>query len=334
MNVFSGTRYDIGRQLGALFASHIRRDVEDCRESPPPVRDLSSVLLATHDLVTRLLPQVAEELRGMAEGAGVRPLDLLLTFYEELWDAEDQETGCTDIVAAGVATFDGQTLMGHNNDEAPEAPPPFLLRLAPVDGPVVTGVALGGTGFSVGVNSYGLVLSGNQVTARDVKPGLPRLLLVRAALDQPSIEEALKVLAHPARASSYNNVLADDMGQVISVEGSGRHMQIVMPKANGVLTHSNHYPHPKMKPVEGKGDFRSTKLREQRSCQLMDESAGLHTLETLASVLRDHRGFPVSICRHGEDAVTGFSVLFEPEVRRFWFVTGHPCLGRFLPFSY
>ncbi len=71
--------------------------------------------------------------------------------------------------------------------------------------------------------------------------------------------------------------------------------------------------------------MRSTRLREHRSCDLMHRDAGRHTVDTLIEVLRDHQGYPVSICRHGEDAVTGFSVVFEPEARHFWYAQGRPC---------
>lgn len=332
--MFTGSRFDVGLQMGRRYKAFIRTDVANCYREPPPVKNLLSVLLHARRLLDREFPAVAEELGGLSVGAGVEPLDLMLTFYEELWDSEDSETGCTDIVADGRATFSGRLLLGHNNDEGPDAPEPVLTRLAPTDGPVVTAVALGGVGLSVGVNSFGLVLTGNQLTASDIKPGIPRLLLVRAALDQPTIEAAAKVLLHPARASSYNNILADQAGRVVSIEGSGDKAQLVRPKASGILTHSNHYLHPAMGSVEDKGDMHSTVLREQRSCQLMERSAGLHNLQSLAQVLRDHRGFPASICRHGEDADTGFSVLFEPEARKFWFVEGNPCGGRYRPVLY
>lgn len=331
---FRGTRFDIGFQLGRHFAAPTRDGCRDVRANPPPIHDLSEALLIAWQLISHELPATAEELRGLAEGAGVRLMDLLLYLYEDLWDSEDTETGCTDIAADARATLTDRLLVGHNNDEPPEAPAPALIRLIPDDGPVVTAVAVGGVRIMVGVNDTGLVLSGNQLIATDLRRGIPRIVLVRAALDQSGIRDAARVLLHEARTSSYNNVLADATGRVISIEGSGRQSGFIRPTSTGVLSHSNHYLHQEMQGVEGKGDMRSTHLREQRSCVLLEERAGRHSTTTFATLLRDHHGFPGSICRHGTDSMTVFSVIFEPELHRLWYVAGPPCQGVYRPVVY
>lgn len=291
---FRGSHFEVGVQMGSTFREHVWAGCQDARQNPPPMSTAvcQEHLVAAMHLTQQVIPQVWEELRGIAVGAKVPLSDLVLSLYEDLWDSEDFETGCTDIAANRLATADGHLIMGHNNDEGVDAPPPSLLRLAPTGGPVVTGVALGGVGFSVGVNEHGLVLMGNQVSAKDVKPGIPRIFLVRAALNQPSLPTALDMLLHPLRSSSYNNVLGDMSGRVVNVEGSGTMDRTLVPTSQGILTHTNHYLHPEMQAIEGKGDMRSTTLREQRSCQMMSAMAGRHTVETFQQVLRDHTGYP------------------------------------------
>ena len=327
LHTFKGSRYNIGCQLGRTFQESVQAGCRDVLNEPPPMSSSDRIqsLLVAHKLIEHELPDVMTELRGIADGAQVRVMDLILSLYEDLWDSEDFETGCTDIAANQVGSLNNELLMGHNNDEGCEAPSPVLLRMEPDDGPVVTGVALGGVGLSVGCNGHGLVLTGNQLSATDVKPGIPRILLVRAALDRMSIPEAQAVLLHPLRASSYNNILGDAFGRVVSIEGSGKAYRVMAPTQQGILTHTNHYLHPGMERVEGKGDMASTTLREQRSCTLMEGMSGRHTVQSFQRILRDHVGYPDSICRHSDDTVTGFSVIWEAERRTLWYAKGHPC---------
>lgn len=331
--MFQGSRYDIGHQMGVAFRQHILASCLDARNHPPPMSApaCSEHILIALNLTQQVIPQVFTELQGIAAGAGVSLPDLMLSLYEDIWDKEDFETGCTDIAATRQGTITGQAIIGHNNDGAPDSPPPYIIRIVPDDGPTMTGVTLGGVGFSVGCNEYGLVVSGNQLSARDVKPGIPRIILTRAAMDQPTLHAALNVLLHPMRASSYNNVLGDTSGRVVSVEGSGKRAKVIAPTAQGILTHTNHYQHPEMVPLDGKGDMRSTTLREQQACTLMSERAGTHTVQTFQQVLRDHHGYPASICRHSHDATTGFSAVWEVEQRVFWYAEGHPCQAEYLP---
>lgn len=121
---------------------------------------------------------------------------------------------------------------------------------------------------------------------------------------------------------------------MVNVEGSGTRGRTLVPTSQGILTHTNHYLHPEMQAIEGKGDMRSTTLREQRSCQMMSAMAGQHTVATFQQVLRDHTGYPDSICRHSDDTITGFSVICEAERRVLWFGKGFPCQATYIPVRY
>ena len=54
-------------------------------------------------------------------------------------------------------------------------------------------------------------------------------------------------------------------------------------------------------------------------------------LEALKEVMRDHEGFPRSICRHANDDLktgfweTVFSIIIEPQLRRMHVSRGQPC---------
>jgi hypothetical protein len=65
-----------------------------------------------------------------------------------------------------------------------------------------------GPWISVGFNSAGLALTGNEVAPNDNRIGIPRLLHVRDILRRRTLADAVAAALHPHRASSYNNLLS------------------------------------------------------------------------------------------------------------------------------
>lgn len=335
---FSGSRFRLGQQLGTYCREAILKEQKTCQTQPPPLpqNELSAALIAGWTLTQQAHPAIAEELRGMSVGAGIPLRDLFLIFYEDLWDLPDsKDTGCTSMVARRSATGDGSTLVGHNNDMHVTASKSILIRLQPEDGPEVLAMAFTEGTLSVGANSHGLVLVGNQLTSSDVKPGIPRFITTRALLDAKTLEEGIGICMDPRRASSYNNILVDATGRVADVEGSGTSGKLI-PVINDTLSHSNHYIHPRMLRFEMKEDKGSSLLRLQRSRNLLKEKHGQHTLQTFQDILRDHEGYPGSICRHGgkDEVVTGCSVIVEVEKRILWYCPKTPCRGIYQAVSY
>lgn len=334
---FTGTPYEVGRALGQAQAGPIRDLYTRTRDGLPASLSeerLRKLLLTSWHLSQRAFPEVCAELKGMAEGAKIRLLDLFLSWYEELLDPAKM-SGCTDIVALGEATKDGKILLGHNNDMEGGGTA-AVFRLAVQGQPTVLSFAYDGAP-SAGTNSAGLVCGGNTLTNIDIRwGGIPRLVLFRAALSARTIEEALRITLHPLRASSYNDVFADDRGRVIDAEGSATAASVLSPK-DGLLSHSNHYVIPEMVPYEGKRDpveLRDTYLRKDRSRQLLEASPGPHTVETFRRILSDHVGAPdASICLHARGK-TVFSIIAEPERRRVWYCEGNPCTGQYEPIDY
>ena len=86
-----------------------------------------------------------------------------------------------------------------------------------------------GPWISVGFNSAGLSLTGNEVAPNDNRPGIPRLLHVRDIVRRRTLDDAVTAALHPARASSYNTVLAHAGGGVVSVEGSATDAELIRP---------------------------------------------------------------------------------------------------------
>jgi len=320
-----GTPVEIGRALGKAAPLFFRWS---CQDAPPvPEEETQAFTRKCWAATSSRYPAIAKEIEGIAQGAEV-PLDRLFSlFCEELWDSEEKNpaTGCTDIVVRGTASSTGTTLLGHTNDSGTSQVGPTIVRIVPSDGrPPSTGIGIDGYAPAVGRNDAGIILTGNQLTSSDMRPGVPRLILARAVLDQPTIELAAGVCLDPHRASSYNNILADSNGTVIDLEGSATRTTVV-PFQDDMLVHTNHYLMPSMTDLERKWDQASTQMRLEVATDLGQQLAP-HTPDTIARILASHAGYPDCICRHDEDTRTFFATIYEAETGRLWLSDGPPCL--------
>lgn len=334
---FRGSHYGVGYQMGRLFADDAHESVAANKEEPPPLPpDRVEAMLAQAALAIRwTFPEVWQEIEGMAAGAGVSVRDILLIVCEEVRDPLQmqepltptaKDTGCTDIVALGPATAKGTTLLGHTNDGYPSEGPLRLLTCVFDDGsPSLRGVALGCGFFSLLQNSAGLIQTGNELTQIDAKGGVPRQVLARAIMSARTIDEAVRKLLTPARATAYNTILADRTGKVVCVEASATDARVI-PVASSRYVHANHYLHPEMVGYEGKSDGRkrSSLIRYDVATQKLFAQKD-HTPETFRAILSDHTGYPDGICRHGEEVVTQFAAIYEAETGMLWLHDGSPC---------
>ena len=99
----------------------------------------------------------------------------------------------------------------------------------------------------------------------------------------------------------------------------------------GRVTHTNHCRHPDLLLYNDQfPPLIQSPERQRRLDQLLDppQNPGL---EEVQGMLRDHLGFPHSICRHANDEPktggweTVFSVIIEPDARQMHISRGTPC---------
>lgn len=325
-----GTHRSVGRQIGENMRAQIREMLARQREDIPAERTWRemldrSVLFLAHS--REVYPQYIDELTGVAEGADASFEEIFLSMCEELWEAAAWQRGCTDFAARGAATSNGHTYLAHTNDLLPDAEEQLVILKIKIDDaePEFIGISSGGVGISAGMNAAGVGLTGNQLDNNDIRPGVPRLLLVRAILAARSLGEAMEVCLLPRRASSYNNVIADANGEVYSMEGSATDCEPIYINEN-ILAHANHYTSPAMRNFEADRNAIATSvIRHNRAWRLLRENYGRLNPGVFQSLLCDHANYPASICKHGYETVTVFSNIFDLEERRAWIGRGRPC---------
>ncbi len=317
----SGSHRDVGRQIGSATAAAVR-----ARAGAMSAAQVAAAR-SYRDITVAELPWLVAELEGVAEGSGADPLTVFAASIEELESEGDSEGRCTDMVACAPATTDGHLWVAHNNDLGPEVEDDLVAIEWHVPGdPVVLTFGIG-PWISVGFNSAGLALTGNELSPNDNRIGIPRLLQVRDMVRRPTVAEAVSAALHPRRASSYNNLLSHRDGTVVNVEGSATDAELITPGEQGTLAHTNHYVAERMLHFEQDVESASgSDVRYRRALEWL--AAGDITAGRLRAALSDHAGAPDALCRHvgaGNSTKTVFWVIADITAGRVTYGRGNPC---------
>jgi isopenicillin-N N-acyltransferase-like protein len=287
------------------------------------------------------LPHFVEELRGIAEGAGVPSEEIwTLNCYEGLLESRQQVWGCTCVAVRDDLTADGHVLLAHNEDwNSGDRDHVYLVRAEPDDGPAFIGVTYGPLLVNIGLNAEGIGIAIDSVYPTDGRVGVPRILCSRAVLSARTIGEAIRACVPKLRAGGYSYLLADSNGELYSVETSATTHDITYGE-QGWLAHTNHYLSPRMKALEEPGTYAGSNVRLNRARRLLQAQLGNITVESLQALLRDHVNFPDSICAHEDPAdsphergQTLVSLVMDLTERVLWPAPGPPCEGEYVAYA-
>jgi isopenicillin-N N-acyltransferase-like protein len=338
-----------GRQYGHAAAALVRHGIASYRDVFEHRADLSWDDAVVHartfvPAIEAFAPRSLEEMRGIAEGAGV-PFDaiLVLNCRSELMFAAARRRGetppgeCTSFAATPEATADGHMLLGQNWDWVPFAREVcVLLEVRREDAPSFATIVEAGMLAKVGMNEAGLGLCTNTlVSARDAnRVGVPYHVMLRALLDAESVDDAGRILGSVERALSANYLVADKSGRATNFEtiaGGQQEIHATRPQ-DGLIAHSNHFLAPAFAPIDAyvaNSPHSLTRLADIR--QGLDDGDAL-TVMRLQEILRGHRHAPNGVCGHPDPAAhplyartTVASFIADLTAGEFWFTDGPPC---------
>ena len=345
-----GRHGDLGFQVGSHRVDQVRRMVETYRRL---FRDETEELgladwaegirIARRYLpfVEDALPQYIDEMRGLAEGAGVSFDDILVLNTIESITADRLHLGCTSLAVSGETSADGSVLVAHNEDWYPEdVDDVFLVHAEPEGEPPFLAVSYGGLLPNIGFNAAGIAQCCDTVYASDVRLGIPRTIVARHVLAATSLDQAARAALHPQRAAGYNHLLASADGDIVNLEASAtRHESL--PATDGLAAHTNHYLSPAMIAVEKNPEARvHSRARLDRARQRLGEMRGRIDTRRLVEVLADHDDHPYSICSHVlhepsplGNQVTIASLVMDLTRRTMLAGWGNPCQATFAEFA-
>lgn len=237
-----GSPHEVGVQLGRLGAPAFHGYlVETAAWAEIMSRRADPRLHAMADLVQRHFPTYADELRGLAEGLGL-PFDDVFAWNcrGDLWAMAPD--GCTTVQIPGP----DRRIVAHNEDGLPGfAGRCFMVRLPRQGRPDILSFAYPGSlpGHTFAMNAAGLVQTVNNIRARGVAAGLPRMVLGRAILDARDLDDAVEGLRAMPRAGGFHMTLAQTGDpRILSVEFLDSGVSAITVDSTAV--HSNHLIHP------------------------------------------------------------------------------------------
>ncbi len=266
--------------------------------------------------VRRLYPDYVEELRGMAEGAGVDFPDLFVISAEE--ELLDRWGGWDKCSSAAVRGRDGLYLI-HNEDYIGRYEGRLvLIDAAPRGRPAFLSLGYPGTlaGSSCGLNDRGLAMSGNSLRFLPRRRGIPKNFVLRDVLAAKDLRQAYRRMAVQPRLAGNNiMVVSSGEGRAAYIEAAPRQTVLVELGAARHLANTNHIL---SKDVRRRGeDPTAYSFRRLTGLNaLLDRRRAAPTASGLKKVLSSPE---FGLCYHGRGAETPTtlaSIVMDPRRRR------------------
>jgi len=346
-----------GVQYGAAVRDRIRRSIDYYSAAFAESSGLTwdEVMVRARrwvPLVEEFAPDLVEEMRGIAEGAGLDPLEVLALnargeiVYDRTFGqiAPEPAAECTSLALLPPASGDGHVYAGQNWDwRAAATEWTLMLRIVQPPRPTVIMQVEAGQLGRHGANSAGIALNANGLGGRfGNEIGIPQAFIRRRILDSATFKEALDVPFRARQQIAANLLLTHRDGVAIDLETTpGRHGWLF--PDDGVLVHANHYEAgvpdqiaTSYRPFATDSLYRSEIVRRHLRGCAADGAAPDAVRKVIYGALRDHFGRPDSVCNHpdpGQDLLVRSQTIVSSVVDLTtgdYFVTdGTPCAAEY-----
>jgi len=354
-----GSNYQIGRQHGELLKEKIKEFYETAFEvhaENMPIKaskeSLNSFCNRNIGFLNKYSPELVEELKGIADGSSLTVEDVVfLNSFLEMEDLRPPELGgrlmsnnlwgCTTFNVMPNAATDHQSYIGQTFDmEKYYSKFNVILRIKPEYGPSILTYTFAGVLGLNGINSQGIGLVINKVVANDAREGVIYPFIIRKALMQERVGDALGAIIFSPRASGVVYQLASEDGVAFCAETSAAYYELL--PIGDAMGHTNHYVAPSMRKYETPnwlshgGSF----VRYQMANRKLQEAIGHIDVECLKEITRDHTNYPRCICAHGFEGENEYSsfqtisaVIMEPRKKSMWVCHENPCTNNYVNVS-
>lgn len=329
----AGAPFERGRRHGAIAGDRVRRSIalyaDRLRAEGWSWDDVRGFVDAFVPTMEDFAPDGVEEMRGIADGAGVEFAAVaLVNARTEVMQlgrrraADRDGEGCTTAVVLPERSANGRLLHVQNWDWRAEcAETAIVLAVRREDGPdVLTFTEAGGLARH-GFNGLGLCITGNYLRSdRDRSQiGVPLPLIRRRALECEHAADAIGLVATTPKSVSNNMAISRANGFAIDFECAPDESFPVRPK-DGLIVHANHW-----ECEAALAKLRDTGLehgadslfRAWRVRTLLGATA-LLTVEALKTAFLDAMDTPHSVCQPprewepGEVGATVATLVMDP----------------------
>ncbi len=339
--VLEGTPYEMGYQHGAADPSRVREVIEDkfrARARFADKRGFESGISEGGKRLEQWLPSLIEEMRGIADGAGLPYREVLIhnlySFLGSFTGSYVRREGCS---CAGFARTPHGPLVGKNNDAGGGIETHLLARCYPQGKtPFLHITYIGMVGSFTGMNRHGFTLGGASVPAGDLtnsKDCLFSFWVFRKWLEEcTSVSEAVESARRTRITSSCSLLMADLKNR----DDSFVHLEYFQPSyvfirnpIDDRLFFTNHPLTDGGMAVESEAPAAAVANSRDRF-HVLEELTGRapRTREGLMTIMSAHSS-PARICQHNgiDGAVmnTDASLVYAPEEQTLYLSRGRPC---------
>jgi isopenicillin-N N-acyltransferase-like protein len=328
-----GKGYDRGLSQGQRFAALIGEHVTQYQVEPQWDEEKARIVSAIQQNLSEQVPDLYEEVAGIADGAGLPLRDVIgLNYWIEILQAT-VGFGCSLI---GFADTTDGAIMAKNSDH--DLPASRYLAQQQVQGDGAgdgftfqRGTFVGTTSTRAGVNSAGLALCGAALVPAETNwEGVPIMALIDQILRTcASVGEAIDLAGELAPINYGANIMVGDRhGALALIERLPFQAAVRYPQ-EGVLFNTNH-PLSSETAEHVRKDvdlMQSSQERFSKLQKLVPEVP--RTPHGLKQVLADHTQ-PGAICQHGGAGwYTCASYLLFPARRLMLVADGSSCAAEY-----
>ncbi|MCQ4573645.1 MAG: C45 family autoproteolytic acyltransferase/hydrolase [Candidatus Brocadiales bacterium] len=239
----SGSNYDIGFQTGKTFQDRINSvftsstilKLNKAKDQKHP-----EWLDQLYNRSNEIFPQYIQEIKGIADGAGINFRDVLIHNFRHCLSSVD---GCATIVFKSPQKI----IIGHNEDYEPVIGKNSYITIAHLENNTQF-LALTNAGSipgnAWGFNSHGLVFALDSLPPLpDINPnlGFPRILLDRYILESQTLKEAvLRTQMHSPRSGTMSyTIISMKEFRGINIETTSTETSLT--EITDIFYHVNHY---------------------------------------------------------------------------------------------
>ncbi|KAL4887539.1 acyl-coenzyme A:6-aminopenicillanic acid acyl-transferase-domain-containing protein [Aspergillus karnatakaensis] len=245
-------------------------------------------------------PDLVEEMKGIAAGAGVDFLDILALNLRSEISLTNYSDGCTSIITTNNSpnASEKSVFLAQNWDWVGEAGTSTAFFDISKNGkPRIRMMGEAGIVAKFGFNEAGVGICMNAIRCGTVsKVQLPVHLAMRRVLECGSFDEALAILETKGLASCVNLMIGDKSGKIATIECTPRGLAPIFPEPGSQTTfHTNHLWSPEVPSEIRDHPSINSFTRLERIKVLSKDKEG--SVEIIRAWLSDEEGTPVSICR-------------------------------------
>lgn len=311
----SGTPYQIGQQHGRGAKAQVQGSLSFYNDFFRKKANMSwpeacNFAVEFVPMLTASWPLYIEEMKGVADGAGVEFASILALNVRTEIAYGMASDGCT----AFSWKTDSASFLAQNWDwDTDQSPNIICLHIKQDSIPAIHMMTEAGILGKIGLNSSGVGVTLNAVQAKGVDYNrLPCHLALRTVLESTSREEAASKLLRAGVASSCHITIADAESGAIGLECSAFDIVELPMSDAGICTHSNHFVRPHV--TEGRVYLQDSLFRLDRVQELLKSSMEEPSMKNLTAVLKDEKNYPQAICRAPTEKstmATLFSVVMD-----------------------